>query len=321
MPRNWKNHIGVCGYHASVDRFLEMDERDWLRGLCDFKNDMFPEEEYLRPDDQNETVDSYRLTFRILQEQLSKLVKVRPTIRNLEIAFEYVIPTSDPYESFVRARRADVVLFGRERTVVLEFKTGLSRDELEWLKAEAIRQTNDYLKGLHDWHLRLEKNGLRGAAVLYALDDFLESALYPPRWLVEPVKVLSEDRIPGFLSDCFSEHDRPVEDPSRWLVSFGTPEPEAVRLAREISAYCTKHLRDIPSLDNEAKAEARRSVKRKLGLTSTAPLKPLVEHLTDGRWELRDAVVQVLDNLPQDRLEVLFKGWQNLSDELQTDGR
>ncbi len=222
--RNWKEHIGVCACHASVGRFLEMDEREWLRGLCKFKNDMFPEDVYLRPDDQNETVDSYRLTFRILQSQLSKLVEVQPTIRKLEIAFEYVIPTSDPDEPFVKARRADVVLFGRDRTVVFEFKTGLSRDELDWLKAEAIRQTHDYLKGLHDWHLQLERNGLRGAAVLYALDDYLEPAMYPPRWLVEPVKVLSEDRIPDFLSECFSGHDRPVRYPAYWLASFGNPE-------------------------------------------------------------------------------------------------
>ena len=77
-------------------------------------------------------------------------------------------------------------------------------------------------------------------------------------------------------------------------------------IAATILLHAAVNYRRMPTLDDDEKAEVRRSIKRKLGLSSTMPLRPLVAKLTSGRWELRDAVVQMLDKLPPDRLKVLF---------------
>ena len=308
--KNWKRYIGSCGYHATVGDFLDEREDEWTDNLCSFVNEMFPEEEQLDPDDDSETVKSYRETFRILWDSLGNSACSNLSIFDLEIVFEYVIPISDPNASFVSAKRADVVLFCKGRSIVLEFKTGKSERFPDAKKYEAIGQVNDYMRGLRDWHHFADGDSIRGAVVLCILDNEYDTADYPPTGIL-PAAILSPDRVTDFISSCFPKNSRPVPNPDRWLRAFGTTESPGETIARDISSFAAANHRLMTVLNGDEKAAIRKRIANRLGLSSTAPLKPIVAKLTNGKWELRDAVVQLLENLSQSRLELLFTEWSD----------
>lgn len=312
MERNWKRFVGVCAYHASVGTLIGEDETKWLKDLCTSVNEMFPEERQLSPEHWSRTVESWRGTFKTLVEDLGYLCYDYPEYWDLEVAFEYVIPTSDPAEDRVLARRADVVIFGRDRVAVLEFKTGKSRNRIEAKTAKAIEQVNHYLRGLNDWHRYATPDELRGCVVMFAENDLFEDADYPIEGF-EPAAIVSKDCLGAFLMDCFQGHCAPVRNPGQWLRAFGTETNLFEEVFGEIVDCAAEHFDEMPELDGKEKADIRRRIARRLHLRNTLPLRALIAALTNGKWQLRDAVVQLLENLPQNRLETLFNGWREQS--------
>ena len=308
--RNWKPFVGVCAYHATVGDFSCEDESKWLSAICSTINEMFPEERKLAPAQRNAAVQAFRRTFHMLVDVFIDICLVAPEFDNLEIAFEYVIPTSDPDEDHVSARRADVVVFGEERAAILELKTGFSKARLEAKKALAIRQVNGYLREMNNWHLYATPDELRGCVVMFAEKEVFEYADYPMDGF-EPATIVSKDKLDHFLFDCFDGHCTPVRNPGRWLRAFVSETNPYEGVFGGIADYAAEHFDEMPELDGDEKAAIRRRIARRLGLRSPIRLRPLVAALTNGKWQLRDAVVQLLENLPQDRLETLFEGFQN----------
>lgn len=310
IERDWTPFIGTCGLHAMVEEFLEEDERKWLEDLCNAVNDMFPDKPQLRPDSNNRTVQSYRNTISALVNALNEAACKTPEILELEVALEYVIPAdySDPDGDGIVGLRADAIVFGKDRVAVLEFKTGESTEKLAIHKAEAIGQVNDYLRGLNKWHRHTSPVNLRGCVVMFALDDTNEKARKPMMGF-QPARIVSRGNLVAFLNDCFGEHWMPVQEPHKWLHAFKLPNRSPDAIFREIADYAFDHYQAMPELDGDEKAAIRRRIARRLGLRSPIRLRPLVAALTNGKWQLRDAVVQLLENLPQDRLETLYEGW------------
>ena len=308
--RNWKRYIGACGYHATVGVFIKEDEDDWTARICSFVNEMFPDEEQLDPSEENETVKSYRETFKILQYHLADSACGNLSVFDLEIAFEYVIPTSDPDKPFVSAKRADAILFGADRSVVFEFKTGQSEQFVEANKYDGVGQVNDYMRGLNNWHRFADGATIRGAVVVSALNNEFASADFPPAGL-KASAILSPDRVAEYILASFKVDSRPVDNPAGWLRSFGTTDSPGEAIAREVSDSAAANFRSMRTLDGKEKAEIRKRLARRLGLSSTVPLKPLVAKLTGEDWKLRDAVVQLLESLPQSQLEMLFEEWRD----------
>ncbi len=312
--RDWAPFVGMSGLHMTIGDFIGGYETEWLWSLCSTINDMFPDKRPLKPTDNNRTVRSYRDTISALVENLGNLCCSYPDFCNLEVALEYVIPGefSDPARG-ISGTRADAVVFGKDRVAVLEFKTGHSTEDMERQKAQAIGQVNGYLRGLHKWHRHAHPKNLRACVVMFALNDVYEKAEMPPKIGVgfQTARIVSRNNLFEFLRDCFVGHFTPVANPHRWLHSFesmGTPHED---IFLEIADDAANHFEEMPELDGNEKAAIRRRIARRLGLSRTWPLKPLIVALTNGQWELRDAVVQLLEKLPQDQLEVLFEGWQN----------
>ncbi len=310
--RDWAPFVGTCGLHVAVSDFLFGDQRTWLKSICSTVNDMFPDKKPLSPDGNDRTVRSYRATIAALVEALENIYLGMQDILDLEIALEYVIPAedSDPDDGNVFGLRADAVIFGKDRVAVLEFKTGLSTDRLAIHKAKAIGQVNDYLRGLNKWHRFASPSNLRGCVAMFALDDANELAEKPMNGF-RPARIVSRDNLSVFLKECFRGHCTPVANPHQWLhsfVSMGMPHED---IFHEVADYAAEHFDEMAELDGNEKAAIRRRIARRLGLPSTKPLKPLVAALTNGRWQLRDAVVQQLEELPQDQLETLFFGWRD----------
>ena len=310
--RDWAPFVGTCGLHVAVSDFLFGDQRTWLKSICSTVNDMFPDKKPLSPDGNDRTVRSYRATIAALVEALENIYLGMQDILDLEIALEYVIPAedSDPDDGNVFGLRADAVIFGKDRVAVLEFKTGLSTDRLAIHKAKAIGQVNDYLRGLNKWHRFASPSNLRGCVAMFALDDANELAEKPMNGF-RPARIVSRENLSVFLKECFRGHCTPVANPHRWLhsfVSMGKPHED---IFNEVADYAAEHFDEMAELDGNEKAAIRRRIARRLGLPSPKQLKPLIAALTNGQWQLRDAVVQQLEDLPQDQLETLFFGWRD----------
>ena len=185
-----------------------------------------------------------------------------------------------------------------------------SADRIEIQKASAIGQVNGYLRGLDRWHRYADSDCLCAGVVMFALDDTYEKAQKPMIGF-DPAVVVSRDNLYSFLEDYFDGFCDPVPNPHRWLHSFESMGRPYDKIFNDIADYAFDHYDTMPVLDDDEKADIRRRIADRLGIRKTAHLKPLVAALTNGRWELRDAVVQILENLPQERLETLFKGWLN----------
>ncbi len=310
--QDWAPFVGTCGLHMTVGEFISGREERWLELVCTTVSEMFPNKKPLKSTDNNRTVRSYRETISALVKELGNVCCSYPEFCELEVALEYVIPgeRSDPDNGNIFGLRADAVIFSTDRVAILEFKTGKSVNMIGAQIAEAIGQVNDYMRGLNRWHRHATPQNLRACAVFFALKNHFELAEYPIRGF-EPAVIVSQDYLYTFLNGCFVGHCVPVTNPHQWLHSFVPMGMPHENIFHEVADYAAEHFDEMAELDGNEKAAIRRRIARRLSLPSPKQLKPLIAALTNGQWQLRDAVVQQLEGLPQDQLETLFIGWRD----------
>lgn len=317
IEKDWAPFVGTCGLHMKIDDFLANNETYLLKSICCAINEMFPDKKELKHTDKNRTVQSYRKTISALFKSFKELVDKSPEFGELEVALEYVIPAeySGPDVGGIVGLRIDAIVFGQYRIAVLEFKTGSSTEEIEKQKKVAIKQVNGYLRGLDKWHEYATPRNLCACIVMFALNDTCEKAKEPPKKNhgFRVARIVSPNKLGPTLEECFDGFFDPVRNPHRWLHSFKSMGRPHDAIFNDIADYAFDHHDTMPVLDGYKKAAVRQRIADRLGLHRTAPLNPLIVALTNGRWELRDAVVQLLENLPQDRLKTLFDGWREQS--------
>lgn len=151
--------------------------------------------------------------FDILQNELKKLVQIKPSTGKFSIIFEYELPRE-------RGRRPDVVILGITQIFVLEFK-----DYSSVLPAHAD-QVDAYARDLKHYHAGSQSFDVVPILVLARAKDRIQP--------YDSVTVASADSLASILEKKLRDNPAAPIDPSQWLDSDYSPLPSLIQAARTI---------------------------------------------------------------------------------------
>lgn len=196
-----------CGWHGSIERFLNTSYADWLTALTQYNLSCMNS-----PADQSQ-ITAWKECFNILQDQLPVLVDKCAWVREWSIVFEYELPRE-------RGRRPDVIILGHSAVYVMEFK-GYQQPHHAHLD-----QVRAYARDLQNYHAASHDYDLLPILVLTRSKDPLQE--------VDGVTVVAGSHLGTELINQISSNPGAGIHAEKWLAADYAPLPSLVTAARTI---------------------------------------------------------------------------------------
>ncbi|GHO78438.1 hypothetical protein KSD_62090 [Ktedonobacter sp. SOSP1-85] len=197
----------TCGWHSTINAFLQTSEHDWLRSLQHHHLACMNEQA------NASQVRAWQNCFKVLQTQLAALVNLRRDTADWNIVFEYELPRE-------RGRRIDVVILARTTILVLEFK------DFSTIQRAHIDQSSAYARDLQHYHAYSHNYRVYPLLVLTRSNTHTVKD--------DDVYVTSPTNLVDLLQSLVTTENKPSIDPYKWLAADYTPLPSLVSAARTI---------------------------------------------------------------------------------------
>jgi len=199
-----------CCWHGTVDEFLNISTKDWLKEMEERYPYVYPPEFELEP----ENIEGWLSERESLMMALSILTcDYDEQYGDLDIVCEFAMPQSNPSNGRNLEGRVwcDAVLVSNESLVAMEFKdrTRKSIGDGVWLRNE----TDKYRRHLKRWHL--------GSAGLKKYAVCVLTAESRREWTEKMQQVLFCDTfaLPQIIDDCFKWRPEPIDSLDDWLTA------------------------------------------------------------------------------------------------------
>ena len=208
MSQRYINNFCFC---SSIDEFLDLSEGEWLNAMKENYPFVTPYPLLKRQ------VAAWKDEYEVLHRELYKEVNRKRAYGKLSILFEYVLWDFDNENGV----RPDVIILGKERIGIIEFKTRSIDDENYIYVTSQAKKYRHRLLHNHDCSKGMK---LGTVAIMTSMRDYAK--------IQGRVKCISPDRFADVTETLMGMDPKPYDDVYRWISSdyhFEAKEEEKER--------------------------------------------------------------------------------------------